>query len=184
MNKQPNKATDLQTQILCANSLHKHCIDIIAYELNFLTPFIGLNILKVDGSFKAKYDHEKMQGLIYKTVEYGFNYHIDTHYYFTAKYGKLSIEVITSASGGGADKNGVCTGHRQMRKNIDLFALDTNGNLQPVEIDKSEISNIYNEADILAAANKIKQAAQQYNNVLHSLPYMFRQTLFIQELRS
>ncbi len=178
----PVKATSLQTQILCVNTLYAHSKEIIQNEISFLLPLIGKDILKVDGSFKAKYEHQK-RIFKYKVNEFGFDFWVDTHYYFTAKYGKLSIEVITTVTGGGSDKNGVNANHSQQRQGYDLFVLN-NGILSAiVETDRSYLDTPYNEADILAAAEKVKEAAKQYDAVLQSVPYLFRDVLYLQRLR-
>ena len=175
------KATALQTQILCLNTLYAHSKEIIQKEMDFLQPLIGKNILKVDGSFKAKYEHEKPH-FKYKVNEFGFDFWVDTHYWFTCKYGKLGIEVSTTVTGGGSDKNGVNANHNQQRQGFDLFAIDKDGNLQPLEVNREFLDTVYNEADILAAAEKVKAAAKQYEATLQTVPYLFRQTLCLQRL--
>jgi hypothetical protein len=175
-----NKATALQTQILCLNTLYKHSKEITQNETAFLLPLIGKDILKVDGSFKAKYEHEK-KAFKYNVNEFGFDFWVDTHYYFTAKYGKLSIDVITTVSGGGSDKNGVNANHSQQRQCFDLFVLD-NGILADKCADSELLNTVYTESEILVGAEKVKAAAKQYEATLSSVPYLFRQTLRLQRL--
>ena len=177
-----NKATSLQTQILCLNTLYQHSKEIIKNEIDFLLPLIGKDILKVDGSFKAKYEHEKKQ-YKYQVKEFGFDYWVNTHYYFSAAYGKLSITVITSVHGGGYDKNGVNANSNQQQQTFDLFSLN-NGILSDlIETDRNYLDTPYNEAEILAAAEKVKEVAKQYDAVLQTVPYLFRDALYLQRLR-
>lgn len=178
----PKKATSLQTQILCVNTLYSHSKEIIAKEIDFLTPLIGKDILKVDGSFKAKYEHEKTS-YKYKVNDYGFDFWIDTHYHFKSGYGKLSITVTTSVHGGGYDKNGVNCNSNQQSQTFDLFTLDNGILAGIIETDRSYLDTPYNEAEILAAAEKTSEAAKQYDAVLQTVPYLFRDALYLQRLR-
>lgn len=175
------KATKLQTQILCVNTLYQHSKEIIAAELTRLTPFIGLGILKTDGSFKKKYEAERLT-YKYKVNQYGFDFWVDTHYYFSAAYGKLSVKVRTTVSGGGYDKHGVNCNNDQQSQSFDLFNIDAAGKLQPLEVNREFLDKVYNEAEILAAAANVEAAAKQYEAVLKTVPYLFRSTLYLQRL--
>lgn len=177
------KATTLQTQILAVNTLHQHCKQIIAAEMAFLFPLIGKSILKVDGSFKAKYEHDKPI-YKYKVNEFSFDFWVNTHYYFRAEYGKLSIVVVTSVHGGGYDKNGVNCNSNQQQKTIDLFNISNDGALtELIQEDRGYLDTPFIEADILAAAAKVEEQAKKYEAAMCKVPYLFRDALYIRRLR-
>ena len=175
------RATSLQTQILCVNTLYTHSKEIIKNEIALLLPLIGKDILKVDGSFKAKYEHEN-PGFDYKINQYGFDFWVNTHYYFTSKYGILSIKVTTTVSGGGNDGSGVSVNNNQQKQEFDLFILD-NGILSALcEVNRDYMDIIFVEVDILAAAEKVKEAAKKYDAILNNVPYLFRNALYLKRL--
>lgn len=183
-NTTTNKATALQTQILCINTMYQHCKMIIDYEVGALKQHIGKAIFKQDGSFKMKYDHARLTIEKQKVNVYGFDFWIDTHYYHNVRYGCYEITVITTVTGGGYDRNGVNCNHSQQRQSFDLFKLDKDGILTGQdEKDISFIDKVYNEADILAAAENVKEAAKQYESAISAVPHYFRDTLYLNRLR-
>jgi hypothetical protein len=168
-----NSATSLQAKILAININNKNSEGILNFELSQLSKYIGQSILKIDGSFKAKINHVKMEAKKSKFPAYGFQWWEHTDYYFTANYNKLTINVKTCVSGGGCDQNQVNTHCIYETNTIDLFKIDGLGNLQPIEKQYFE-NKQFNEADILEAQAKIKQAAKEYEIILSSMPYEFR----------
>jgi hypothetical protein len=175
------KATALQTQILCYNTLYEHSKQIIAKEVSFLSDFLGKGILKSDGSFKAKYIHDLLR-FKEKVNKFGFDFWVDTHYYFICKYGKLSIEVTTTVSGGGYDRSGVNANHSQNRRGFDLFVVDNGILLSLFEDNRDFLNVVYDEAEILNAADNVKEAAKEYEKTLKTVPHIFRQSLYLQRL--
>jgi predicted DNA binding CopG/RHH family protein len=168
-----NSATSLQAKILAINTGNEHSEKIINYELSQLSKFIGQNILKVDGSFKAKINHTLHENIKKQISAYGFEWWIHTNYYFSANYSKLTINVKTCISGGGCDKNEVSTHCIYHDNSIDLFKIDGLGNLQPLEKQYFE-NRQFDETQILEAQTKIKEAAKEYEKILSSMPYEFR----------
>jgi hypothetical protein len=166
-------ATSLQAKILAINTCNEHSEIILNYELDQLQKFIGQSILKVDSSFKAKINHVKHETIKVSFLAFGFEWFKHTDYFFSSNYGKLTLNVKTCVNGGGADVNGVNKHCIYEHNTIDLFNIDSEGNLQPIE-KQYFVNKQFNEADILESQAKIKQAAIEYNNILNSMPYEFR----------
>lgn len=167
------QSTSLQAKIMAINTSNENTQKVLDYELNQLKKFIGQNILKVDGSFKAKINHVKMEDIKGKLFAFDFDFYYHTNYWFESNYGKLTLNVKTCVSGGGADRNG-CSSYCIYETNrIDLFNIDKEGILQ--EFDKMHFHNKqFNEADILEAQTKVKAAAAEYEKILFNMPYEFR----------
>lgn len=168
-----NSATRLQAKILAINTSNKNSEIVLNYELAQLSKFLGQNILKVDGTFKSKINHVIMENIKEQINEYGFSWWVHTNYYFTANYGKLTLNIKTCISGGGCDKNQVSNHCVYETNSIDLFIIDSLGNLQPLEKQYFE-NKQFNESEILEAQTKIKEAAKNYELVLNLMPYEFR----------
>jgi hypothetical protein len=176
-----NKATSLQAKILAINTNNNHSELILNFEILQLSKYLGQSILKVDGSFKAKINHLKHEEIKGPFVAYGFEWFSHTHYWFTANYNKLSINVKTCVSGGGVDRCGVSSHCIYETNSIDLFVIDGLGNLQPLE--KQHFQNRqFDETQILEAQKKIKAAAEEYNKILALMPYEFRSVTFCERL--
>jgi hypothetical protein len=106
-------------------------------------------------------------------MAFGFDWWQITNYWFTCSYNKLTLNIKTCVSGGGADINNVSKHCIYETNTIDLFNVDLKGNLQLLE--KQWFKNIqYNETDILNAQSKIKAIADEYNKTLELMPYEFR----------
>ena len=166
-------ATSLQAKILAINTSNKNSETILNYELLNLSKYIGQDILKADGGFKSKINHVKHNGIKSKFNAFGFTWYQDTNYYFSTNYNKLTLNIRTCVMGGGSDSNGVNKHCIYETQTIDIFIIDTNGNLQSLE--KQYFKNVqYNEAKVLKAAAKVKVAAEIYNKTLDSMPYEFR----------
>jgi hypothetical protein len=178
-----NSATSLQAKILSLNNLNKDAILIFNHEKKQLLPYVGQNILKNDGSFKAKIKLEKLEIQSLKFTAYGFEWHKQTSYYFKNQYGFLSIEVTTCINGGGVDRCGVSKHCIYERQTFDLFKIDTDGKLQELETERNIFqSKDFEELEILENAKKVKEAAKVYEEILNAVPYEFRNVLYLQRL--
>ena len=54
------KKTQAEIKVLAINTLYEYAEKYINHERQRLTAFIGMDIFKVDGSFKQKYDSPKL----------------------------------------------------------------------------------------------------------------------------
>lgn len=163
------KATSLQAKIVSINTLYTHSIKVIEHEINFLSGLVGKNILKVDGSFKQKYEHERLV-IEDNVTEYGYKFFRNTRYWFTADYGKLTINVRTCVSGGGADRNGVNAHCNYETQSFDLFTIKDGALIELITADRSYLAQPFDEVTILQAAAKVKEVAAQFEKVLDSVP--------------
>ncbi len=165
-------ATSLQAKILAINTSNENSEKILNYEFDQLIKYLGQNILKADGSFKAKINHIKHEEIKGKINAFGFDWWQSTNYWFSATSSKLTLNINTSVSGGGCDINMVSKYCIYEKDSIDLFAIDSNGNLQLLET--QYFKNIqYKEDEILEAQRKIKLAAEDYKKTLSLMPYQF-----------
>ena len=167
-----NKATSLQAKLLAVNTLNTRAEEIINHELEQLKNYIGLNIFKVDGSFKAKYAHEKLEFEPTKIEKFGFNWWERTFYSINVNYNDVSIKVHTSVSGGGSDSNGVSCYSVSLDYWADLFFIDKEGRLQIKERPLPTFKQ-YDEQEILAIQAKIKLAEAEYEKLYEQMPYQF-----------
>lgn len=180
--KTTNKATSLQTQIICVNMLHEHAKEFIKREADFLTPLIGQKVFKVSGEFLAKFEHER-PAKKFKINAFGFDYWIDSHYYFVVAYDKLTMHVRTCASGGGRDQCGVNAHCNYQNTQIDLFNVIEDTILgEPCKSDSTHLDVVYDERTILEQAEKVKEQAKIYEQTLNRVPYIFRSTLYLNRL--
>ena len=56
------KKTSAEIKALAINTLYEYAEKYIKHETERLIPFIGLDVFKVDGSFKQKYDRQVSAG--------------------------------------------------------------------------------------------------------------------------
>lgn len=182
-NLKTNYATALQTQILAVNLMNDHAKKILNHEKNTFTPFIGKSILKVDGTFKAKYEHEKIS-FAYKVNAYGFDFWVDTHYYFESRYGKANLNIIATVSGGGYDRNGVNVNHTQKRISVSFCDLgkDDSTLLGFSDSCTDYLNVIHNERDILFNSDLVQKKAEEYNKLVNLIPSEFIDALHIKRL--
>jgi len=185
MNTTTNKATSLQAEILCLNTLYAHSKEIINHENAFLAQYVGKKLFKNDGSYLAKIPYQRLHIEKKQITAFGFTWWIDTHYWHSVKYNRYEITVKTCVSGGGADKNGVSHQCNYQQQTFGLFSINDEGTLTgQLEQDREYLNRVYNEAEILAAAKEVEQAAKVYDSVLNKVPYLFRSTLYLQRLTS
>ncbi len=175
------KATSLQAQILCLNTLYAHSKEIIKYETDFLSQYAGKKIFKQDDSFMSKIPYQRLKIEKKQITAFGFTWWVDTHYWHKVSYGKY---VKTCVSGGGYDKNGVNCNCNYQSQSFDIFNLDEWENLTtPVNADREYLNTPFDETAILTAANEAREAAKVYEQILEKVPYQFRETLYLQRLK-
>ena len=176
------KATTLETKVLAINTLYAHSKKIIEKELSFLTPLIGKKVVKADGSFLAKYEHEKID-FKYKVNAYEFDFWADTNYYFTLSSGRLELNVRTCVSGGGYDKNGVNCNCQYEKQTFSLFSIDENGVITGLYPENRDfINTVYSVDTLIEQAKKAEEAAKIYESFVKNVPYLFREILRVKRL--
>lgn len=170
------KKSDLQVKILSLNTLYEHAQKCVEHENKILTPFIGEDVLKVDGSFKKKYEHERVnfKGQMADGTFY------DVHYWFTSDYGYLDMRIKSCIHGGSyEDKTYFC---QYDETTYTLFKL-VEGKLQPnTERNNTDYSQRYEEQPIIEQAAKVKVLAEQYEREVGKIPHFFKGAMNIKRL--
>ncbi len=186
------KKTALQIKVLLINTLNQYAKTIYEYEKKHFAQFLGMEIFKVDGSLKAKYEHEK---LTFKgKLEDGTFY--DIHYWFEYNYHTFKIHVKACVSGGSYDVKPNTAFCQYEEKTLYIF--DTKEAPHP-SLEKALLKytvNVltepqggepdfkcdYDEKNLLAIAERIKEAAAAYEKAERDMPYQFKDVLHIERL--
>ena len=179
-NQAQTKATSLQAKILAVNTINKHSLYFINFELQALQAHKGKDIFKVDGSFKQKYFRE-FQPIRERVKFAGFDWWIDSHYYLKFNYGKIILHVRTSVTGGGQDQHGVNARCIYEERSFNLLTYP--GAIgEEIEQDRTHLEKEYNEQELKEAAEKAKEAAKAYEKAAEAVPHIFRDVLDVQRL--
>lgn len=176
------KATSLKAKVLALNNLNKTTFEIVQHETNELKKYIDQNIFKVDGTFKAKVMHNKFESKDEKITQEGYNWNVSTRYYHTIEYGKLILNITVCTSGGGTDTNNISSHCIYEKSRVTIYNVK-DGTLLPSDCEPYVKQPIFNESEILQAAEKVRLAAIEYNKVLNSVPYEFRDVFYLERLK-
>ena len=176
--KQETKKSAIEIKVISINTLYKYSKEIIEYEKKHFNQFLGKNIVKVDGSIKQKYQHEK---LTFKGKLNDGTYY-DVHYWFDIRSGWFDINIKICVNGGSYDTKPSTAFCQYDSLMTSLYKLDSESNLLPYENDLSYLDNVYNVADLSNIANDIKEAAIKYNKETDKMPYIFKDVFFIERL--
>ncbi len=176
MNTQ-TKLSQIDIKVMAINLLYQASKIILDYEQKHFSQFIGQNIFKVDGSVKAKFQHEKIEVKIpiegvYTSVSYWFE-----------KRGSYSfdINVKICVNGGSYDVQPSTAFCQYQNESLTLFKLE-NECLTPTNIDREYLNEVFDSATLIEQANKIKALAEVYREEANKLNYMFKDVLFIERL--
>ena len=93
------KKTQAEIKVLAINTLYEYAEKYINHERQRLTAFIGMDIFKVDGSFKQKYDSPKLSD----KLQMSDGTWVDAHYWFTHYTNSFEIHVKICINGGSYD---------------------------------------------------------------------------------
>lgn len=171
----PTKKTSAEIKAMAINTLYEYAEKYFNYERERLLPFVGLDIFKVDGSFKQKYDSPKLSDRL--TLQDGT--FVDAHYWFNHYSTTFDIHVKICIHGGNyEDKTYFCEYQEQsltLFDKVDNKLIDT-----PKDI--SWLKNRFDASKMQAIADKIKEAAKVYEAELEKMPYQFRNTFWLQRL--
>jgi hypothetical protein len=183
-------ATNLEAKVLALNLHNEKVLQIFNHEQNELKKYVGTNPLKIDGSFKAKIKHSKLEP--YQEIcrswnkinVFGLDWWTDTNYYFSVSYGRFTANIKSCLTGGGTDRAGHTNKYCIYETTvIDLFNIDEKGNFQPLkESQRYEARPVFEVAKLREAAQEIKAIANEYRCALNSLPYEFHNVLNIERL--
>lgn len=169
------KKTAAEVKALAINTLYEYAEKYINHEKQRLSAFIGLDVFKVDGSFKQKYDSAKLSDSL-KLSDGTF---VSADYWFKHYSSTFDICVKICVHGGNyEDKTYFCEYQEQ---SFTLFN-KVDSKLVATDIDREWLKNRFDAAKLQAIADKIKEAAKVYDAELEKMPYQFRNTFWLQRL--
>lgn len=172
----PAKKSNVEVKVLSMNTLYKYAKMIIDYERKHFSQFAGINIFKVDGSIKQKYDHDKLtfDGSLEDGTHFNISYHFSTKYSFDA-----NIRVCIN---GGKYEPKPSTYFCQYDSLITtLFQLEDNIIL-PTERDYSYLDTVFSVESLTNIAKEIEQAAKLYEIAANKMPHQFNEVFYIKRL--
>lgn len=168
----------LEAAIIAVNENRKISKNIIASAKEQLTPYIGKQIFKVDGSLLSKINFNID---IIEDRKIG-EYHVSTSFYFENKYNNFRVVVSTRVVGH-PDKNNVCKIHQ--RQEDFFYILDLEGqNVKGInQSDISYLDNVLDMEKVLLAASKVESMKKAYEMAVSEVPTELREVLNINHIR-
>jgi len=177
MNTQTTKKSNAEVKVLAMNTLYEWAEKFFNYEKEHFTQFLGVDIFKVDGTIKKKYEHEKMS-FTGKMPDGTF---VNAHYWFTHSYNDFRMHVKICVNGGSYDVRPNTAYCQYEEQGLTIFNTD-NGVLLPTESDTAFLKTRFDVAELSAIAGNIKKAAEAYEYAVNAMPYRFREVFYIERL--
>lgn len=171
------KKSELEIKVMAVNLLREYALKYLKYELEHFNKFIGIDIFKVDGSIKQKYDHEKLSF----SGQLKDGSWVDVHYYFNKYSTSMDMAVKICVNGGSYDTTPKTAFCHYEQLTVELYTLVEN-KLQASTADRNYLNERFDEASLLEKAAKVKQKAQEYEAALNSVNYLFRDVLNLYRL--
>jgi len=171
------KKTPQEVKVLAINTLFEYAEKYYLHEKSRLTPFIGLDIFKVDGSFKQKYDATKLSDRL-KLADGTF---VDAHYWFNHYTNGFDINVKICVNGGSYDVKPVTAFCQYEQQSFTLFN-KVDGKLVETNKDMSFLKKRYDVNELQTIANEIKEAAKVYEAAYNKMPYLFNDVFNVKRI--
>lgn len=166
----------IEQKVTAVNLMHKYAKEFIEYEMNHFNQYLGIDIFKVDGSIKQKYEHEKLS---YKgQLNDGTWY--DVHYWFESRY-SFDIHVKLCINGGSYDVKPSTAFCHYEEQSFELFKLDKN-KLAKSERTNESLDVRYDITELQIIANQIKIAQKVYESEFEKMPYQFRDVFNVKRI--
>jgi len=175
--KTQRKKSNVEVKILAVNNLNKYAKQFFEYERAHFLQFLGQSIFKVDGSVKAKYEHERQS---YKGQLPDGTW-IDAHYWLTSSYGYFDIHIKICVNGGTYDVKPNTAFCQYEELALSMFKIE-DGKLVDSPADISPLDIQYNIADLQEAAKGIEEAKKIYETAKEKLPYRFHDVFWVEKL--
>ena len=174
----PVKKSNVEVKVLAINTLYEWAEKFYQYEKQHFQQFIGKAIFKVDGSVKAKFDHEKMS----HKGQLPDGTWVNAHYWFTSRYNSFDIHVKICVNGGSYDVKPSTAFCQYEEQTVELFKINEAGELVENSNDISWLKKRYDVAELTSTANDVKKAAEVYEAALNKMPWIFREVFYLERL--
>lgn len=172
-----DKKSTQEVKVLAINTLYEYAQQFYEYERQHFSQFIGKDIFKVDGSIKAKYEHEKLS--FSGKLNDGTN--VNAHYWFTSKYNCFDIHVKICINGGSYDVKPSTAFCQYEETALTLFKTEDNKLIEtPANIDY--LATRYDVKTLAKIAADIKEAAKIYEAAEDKMPYLFKGVFDVERL--
>ena len=177
MNTQPKKSNK-EIKVLAINTLYEYAKKILDYEKEHFSKFLGVNIFKVDGSIKAKFEHEN---LTFKgNLPDGTRF--DVNYWFTYSYNELKVNVKLCINGGSYDVKPITAFCQYEEQQLTIFKTNPAGQLIETISDVSFLDQRFDLAELTKIAEGIKAKAAEYEAEVKKMNYLFKYVFDIERL--
>ena len=136
-----------------------------------------MDIFKVDGSFKAKYDSPKLSD----KLQLSDGTWVNAHYWFENRHGYFDINVKICVNGGSYDVTPATAFCQYEEQSFELLKV-VDGKLTEGKNDTSWMQRRYDVNELKAIAATIKEAAKVYEAAEDKMPYQFKGVFDIERL--
>jgi len=165
--------------ILAVNTLNARAKEIVAYEREHFSKFIGKDIFKNNCEIKEKYKHDRLR---YRRVQLE-GYGIDVTYIIEYKYQRLSVDITVCINGGSYNVKPNTAFTHYEKTNITLFNAIKN-ELVETEISLGYLDTVYDLNELKAQAFQLNELAREYNLQLDKFPSRFNYLFNVERLCS
>ena len=177
MNTQTAKKTAAEVKVLAINCLNEWAVKFYEHAKKHFSQFIGQDIFKNDMTIKKKYEQEKIS----YTGQLSDGTYSNAHYWLTANRGFSDITIKICVNGGSYDVRPNTAFCQYEQTTLTLFKLEDN-KLIETNTDISHLSRRYSVPELEAIAARVKAAAEKYELAQKEMPYIFRDTFYIERL--
>lgn len=172
------KKSNKEIKVISINTLYEFAKQIFNYEKEHFSKFLGVNIFKVDGSLKAKFEHPRM--IVKGHLTDGTYYEVT--YYFTSSYNRFDIKITSCINGGSWDVRPTTAFCEYNDLTLTMFKTDNEGKLIETPEDIDYLDTRFNLDELKAIAEKIKEKAKEYEYEASKMNYIFRSVFDIERL--
>lgn len=173
--QQPTKKSNKEVKVIAINVLHEYAKQFYEYEKKHFSQFLGVDIFKVNGSLKAKYEHDKIDF----SGQLKDGTFVNANYWFTYSYNSFDIHVKICVNGGTYDVRPATAFCQYEEMTLTLFKTDSDNKLIETDNDISHLSTRYNLADLVKIETEINEAKKNYEAAENKMPYRFRDVFYI-----
>ena len=170
------KKSNVEVKVIALNLLNEYAAKYLNYERTHFSQFLGKDIFKVDGSVKAKFDHDKLSD----KFQMPDGTWVDVHYWFTKAYGYFNIHIKICVNGGSYDVKPTTAFCQYEEMTLTLFEVK-DGLVETTQQD-NDLTIRYDVAELQAIAAEIKQAGEVYNRVYEKMPHRFTDVFYLSRL--